>query len=541
MRKAPYFFRLMIVLSTLLVYGFVCPPKIHSPKGSLEDGQDVLIAEHFGENDMISKSFFGADVMYFDRHIERAYHGKDLYFLLDRHLHLLLDLGIGLVGLNLSWGEIEPIPPRGGVPSYNWAKLDKIMAFFHNIDIAVKIQVFPSTMWASEIPTKALNRAGPIKKVYMNAWKEFVQNLVERYDGDGLNDAFNMNFSALKILNISGEVEANNNWSKLGGSPETYDRLLTQTTGWIREVSPSVLVARAGVNFGPAFDGIEGAEALSIKVEREKRKDTPQLSFFLNSIREEDRYDLFPIQLNYDWAGIIPEVNWIRKKLRELGYSKPMFGNHIRTTVPNFRLESIFLDPKNHEYTRAKAIYLREQASQTIKKLTAGLACGLHHMFIATIFDGAFSGSPGIQRFKNKRELSWAFTGLFDAEMIVAGKKMSQVPKPVYHSYKLYISKIQGCSRKVKTLHLDPNIKVFLFNKKGRSIYLVWYEGKKARSGRCDSLSKNISLPVFSDRVLITHIITEIDQKGPRMETIAAKGGKIELLVSDVPIFIEEL
>lgn len=493
---------------------------------------------------IINRYFFGADVMHFDVYLKRVYPGKDLHSLLLRHIHLLKDLGIGIVGINLNWREIESDPPRGDAHLYNWEKLDAIMKLLHDSELRVKLQIFPGAPWAAIVPAKPLNRAGPLKERCLKDWRAFVQKLVARYDGDGKDDAFPMNFPLLQVLQVAGEVEALNNWRKYGGSPENYDKLLTTTTQSVRCVSRYPLVARGAVNFGPAFDRIKNKHEFSQKLKLAKAQNNPRMAvlrFFLDSLKEEDIYNLLGIQFNYHWSGIVPQVEWIREKLQEVGYSKPICGNHTRTTLIDPKLETILLSQKNPNYKSAKAIYFRNQAIHTIKKLTVGLDAGLRYMLVATIFDGAFTGTPGIQKYKDTRGVSWFFTGLFDGEVSAGFKDISQGPKPVYFSYKLFISKVLGCSREVEIIHLGANVNAFRFNKEGKSIYILWHEDKKTKFGNSVNLSRKVSLPISSDKALITHIITEINQKSPKIETIKAKDGKIELLVSDVPIFIEEL
>jgi hypothetical protein len=509
---------------------------------SLKKSSEALSVSNALKDDTITKSFFAIDVMFFDRHLEKMYLGKDLYKLMKQNIHLLRELGIGLLGLNWNWREIEPYAPRKGLHSYNWTRLDKIMALLHDNGIRVKLQIFPSTMWASQIPTKALNRAGPIKKEHMNNWKEFIQSLVERYDGDGVNDAFKMNLPVLKILNVSGEVEAGNNWSKLGGTINEYDQFLSQTTNWVKEVSQSVLVARGGVNFGGRFDRISNDQELEemLASARKKRKDRRVLRFFLKSIQNEDTYDLFALQLNDHWSGIKPQVKWIRQQFEYVGYSKPLLANHTRSTLVDPILESTFLDPQNNGFKRASAIFYHNQASHTIKKLTLGLACGLSHMMIATIFDGGFSGSPRIKKLKVTRSMSWIFAGLLNGEAIADKRNILPVSKPVYYSYKLFIRKIAGSNIEVETLDLGENVYAYRFGNNSKPIVVAWYEDVKASTKYPDKQSKKIHFPVSSYRVRVTHIITEIGQTEPKIEIVRAKDEKINLLLTDTPIFIEQ-
>jgi len=367
-------------------------------------------------------------------------------------------------------------------------------------------------------------------KSYMKDWCTFVKELIKRYDGDGNSDAFQMSFSVLRVLNVSSEVEAANNWTKHGGTVSEYDRLLTFTTKCVKEVNPSIQVARGAANFANHFANMSVERALSIN-EATVRKN-PTGKFFLDSIEKEDRYDLMGLQLNYDWSGVVPEVAWVRNQLRKYGYSKSIFGNHVRSTKIDNKAESILRRTSDKLWQLTKKQYYTEQASETIKKLVVGLTSGLEFMSIATVFDAGYR-SQALQRMSTQA-VSWAFTGLLEADAVKKGKSLGDAAKPVYYSYKLLIDKLVGASRKVETMNLGENIYAYKFKKNKKPIIVAWYNGSAGRV-------KSASISTSSNRVSVTNIITDIKQLIPKTEILEAKDGKVVLNLTNTPIFIEEL
>ncbi len=384
-----------------------------------------------------------------------------------------------------------------------------------------------------------MNRSGPLEKKHEGDWKDFIQALTERYDGDGNGDAFSMSYPVLAVVNVSGEVEASNNWRRYGGSPEEYDDLLSKTYKYIKDVSPEVYVARSAVNFGDAFDGMLTSRQVEALAERAKNRQ--ELNFFLDSIEDEDKYDLLGMQFNYSWSGIIPEVQWVSEKLREYGYRKLLFGNHVRSTPVDVRLESVLLDKRSAQYEKAKAYYLAEQANTTVKKLTVGLANGLEFMLVATVFDGAHTGIPQVQKLRGKKGVSWVFNGFFEGEAVARGITSEKARKPVFYSYKLFVEKVSGAERNVETVDLGANVYAYKFKKVGKELYVMWYEDVRAEQmsrGR-GGTSKSVELPVDAKRATLTHLITRNGQTSPETESLSAKDGRLTLKLTSEPVIVE--
>ncbi len=79
------------------------------------------------------------------------------------------------------WSDIEPVAPANGTPGYDWGKYDSLFFEYKNLGLEIIAVIGGLPSWA------ATNSYGPITS--MNDLKRFISDLVERYDGDGNNDA----------------------------------------------------------------------------------------------------------------------------------------------------------------------------------------------------------------------------------------------------------------------------------------------------------------------------------------------------------------
>jgi hypothetical protein len=531
------------IILTIHLYHGACMSKESQATSHTSKTQQL---KHLRLSSPITKDFFGAEFMASLKGLkkrEKLHPTNNIVQLIEELAPILQQLGVGVIGFAVTWSEVEQRPPVNNTHNYDWSFLDSIMKILHKNKLSAKIQVFPQSKWASVQPREA---RAPVKKEYLRYWYDFVQALVERYDADGKSDAFSMQFPLLKMLVVSGEVEALSHWAELGGTPADYDSLLTNTTRRVKEASDSVLVARPGTNFGPHFDSVaEGVDIRTLLGERHKKG----LDFLEASIREEDEYDLYGIQLNSSWRATTPTVSFMRQKLNKYGYHKPLYCNHARSTdtemTGSFLTKLLDSQGPQHEAT-LKQMY-STQASVTVKKLVLGMTNDLTYMGVCTIFDFLVPLDllePEDRRklrkiHKNIRNLSWSFCGLFDSKAFKKTKDAGAWMKPALRSYGLVIDKLGGTSQTAEILGLGKSVYAYKFTNRGRPIYVFWYDNSSA--GHQTNKVKKIRLPVSSKLFRITHIITEMDKTMPETEQVRSKGGELELVLTDKPIFVEEL
>jgi hypothetical protein len=94
------------------------------------------------------------------------------------------EAGIAWVRLDLDWRAIEP--EKATPPTYNWGKYDTLFARANDAGLTVHAVVGGSPSWAVEDTGVD---CGPIDPEDLPAFASFVGALVERYDGDCIDDA----------------------------------------------------------------------------------------------------------------------------------------------------------------------------------------------------------------------------------------------------------------------------------------------------------------------------------------------------------------
>jgi hypothetical protein len=100
-----------------------------------------------------------------------------------------VEAGIHWVRISITWASIE-----GTQGTYDWAATDSALSSAVNAGLIPLVEVRQPPQWAVEdMPIDSSTGrhydCGPIDQEDLTAWSAFIQALVERYDGDGVNDA----------------------------------------------------------------------------------------------------------------------------------------------------------------------------------------------------------------------------------------------------------------------------------------------------------------------------------------------------------------
>jgi len=108
-------------------------------------------------------------------------------------LRLAQEVGVCWLRMDVSWASIEPDQPSEGVHTYHWDGLDAAVASMVNAGFTPLLTIGRSPQWAVEdMPvdpkTGEHYNCGPIDPEDLDSWCAFIQALVERYDGDGIED-----------------------------------------------------------------------------------------------------------------------------------------------------------------------------------------------------------------------------------------------------------------------------------------------------------------------------------------------------------------
>jgi hypothetical protein len=177
---------------------------------------------------------------------------------LDEGCELGVQTGLGWWENEFKWGMIEPQEPVGGVHTYTWDRKDsQIMASLdHNIGM-VSITVCDNPWGAN---TKTGCDAGVPLPEHESDYREFIMSVVERYDGDGVDDAPFINAQKnIKYWIVDNEPGTYKHWCAPDCDyslpledisqciAQQYATHFIMTVEAIKDADPTAIVAPAGI------------------------------------------------------------------------------------------------------------------------------------------------------------------------------------------------------------------------------------------------------------------------------------------------------
>jgi len=150
------------------------------------------------------------------------------------------------------WGEIETSPGN-----FDWSGTDKEVQNSQNYGVNIIATIWPFADWDQEkchtqntssnqliFPELGNYRQKPCD---MDAYENFVINLVERYDGDGIDDMPGL-IVPIKYWEVSNEPSMQEDWLVFFiGSAEDYLDIMYQTYQGIKNADDEAIVVQGGM------------------------------------------------------------------------------------------------------------------------------------------------------------------------------------------------------------------------------------------------------------------------------------------------------
>lgn len=224
----------------------------------------------------------------------------------------LVESGATWVRNEISWDSVEPndVSPAG----YNWASADSAIETARNGGYNLIITINRNPDWASSY------LQGPIDRVPLTQFTSFVSAAVERYDGDGVNDApGSPKVEHWEFYNEpdAGFLHNDHRWGHYGME---YAQMLAAVYPAVKTANPNAKVLLGGI----AYDWFED-------------QDGPFVRNFLDDVLDNGGGQYFDI-MNFhqyppfapNWGapngpGLMEKTQAIRAKLAEYGIDKPIY------------------------------------------------------------------------------------------------------------------------------------------------------------------------------------------------------------------------
>ena len=152
----------------------------------------------------------------------------------------------------LFWDEVEPT--RTTPPTYDWSHYDELFGHAHSLGLNIIAEIQGNPSWAAEFP------GGPPND--FDNLAQFMAAAVERYDGDGIDDApGNIRIRHWELYNEPDNADASlavegRGWGYWGQNGAAYAQMLKRVYPVIKMVSPEAKVVFGGI----AHEHVEGED-----------------------------------------------------------------------------------------------------------------------------------------------------------------------------------------------------------------------------------------------------------------------------------------
>ena len=179
--------------------------------------------------------------------------------------------------------------------------------------------------------------------------------------------------------------------------------------------------------------------------------------------------------------------------------------------------------PKDKDFDAVNRWYRAGQAAMVVKLCLVGLNAGTKKLMNGWALDSQVPLAP--------------------YPLGVGGYKSTTFDKlwPAAYTYKLLIEKLDG----ITSCHRLPMPDyVYVYEcavRGGRKVLVAFLDDHVARNHDERAPMVTAAIPIGAARARVTHIVTELDQTEPRVETLDAPGGRLPLPLTAFPAFVEPL
>ena len=183
------------------------------------------------------------------------------------HFKWLRRAGLGVVRLSAHWDLREPRPGQ-----FSWGGMDQRIIKLQQLGLEPFITFESKSEWGSIEETKVSPNAVPKD---IRQWTRFVGRFVDRYDGDGRNDAPGL-LRPVRMYQMANEWQGGANWTGgWGGTTEQLIGFINATTDAIKTQYPDALVVLGGIT-SAILDGLAAQLGMAdYEIKSRTSADTP--------------------------------------------------------------------------------------------------------------------------------------------------------------------------------------------------------------------------------------------------------------------------
>lgn len=415
------------------------------------------------------------------------------------------DLGISSTGANAVWRNIEGI--RG---SYNWSGsvpfalnngfLDEEVLNAQSNNISINEITISTSLpsWARcrnvSCPSANYPYADCLYDLqYTQEFKNYVSALVERYDGDGINDAPGLK-DGINYWRVGTELGDSTFWC---GNSSDFLTLFDDSYSAIKSADNNANIIVGGLN-----DARIGCIS-----------NRSYLSWCATQLPALDMIDSIYTNINksrVDALGIHPYY-----KIGDLAERLDLFKSYILTkgfvNIPIWAIEDGEVLPNEI----INSVSDKRQAEEVVKRFVISMSRNISHF---NWFDLYWYHDTSITNYNNMALLEYNQSS------------QTYMKRPGFYTYQLMVEKLNGYS---SVEVLSENLSTYYgykFIVGGKPVWVLW-----------TNLSiYNLNLDTSGKNVSVTNIVTNRSVIVPAVENNIQSGGVVSINLTPTPIFVQE-
>lgn len=393
----------------------------------------------------------------------------------------------------------------------------------------------------------------PFRPEYRDEWKDFVRTIIERYDGDGIDDMPGLDGSVHVDYQIENEAGNRFFWyvNEMDGgvAAEEYLEILKLANEARDEADPTARIILPGFVHPQRLARCAWGDLPEFVCE--SPFETRNREFTKELLRHPELFDALDVHLFvytiFDPDYVEDSIQWLREEMSSNGYEKPIYSlewtSAIMLMVKDDRLYEEFAEhfPYTEEFpgsTPQKKIevfteiyqnldehekyrewFESEQAMDFAKLFTQMNTHGVEKLVHVQFHDYFGEGWDNVW---------WNWQGIIRYEGSFANPIV--VKKPSYYTYNILAENLEGFDTSREIDIPGALVYEFTFNDKD-PVYVAWTEeGDK---------TIDISQYVSGDTVTITQIVTELDEVNNPIYRKDKIHKANSIPISSEPVFIE--
>ncbi|NOZ48639.1 MAG: hypothetical protein GXP37_01165 [Chloroflexi bacterium] len=453
---------------------------------------------------------------------------------------------------DVRWGFVEPQAPQQGVHAYEWdnetSALDTRVQAYQQTGFQLLMVLRAWNTWARAAAPQggqvAAAASTPPQADFLDDYAAWVQAVVERYDGDGLDDDPGL-IAPVHYYQIEFEATTGVWWQ--GISPEStisdYLELLRTAATAARTADPAAQILLAGIPALDLLDGSPSATSLQDVVTNIDPAVCGAIGGFTQLLAATDAYDIISVHSMADTSGLDTLSRWVRRLaptptppvwITAASSAPALTGDPAILRVnPLFpatgeALWASLQDWTAPDHAGVEAWYRAEQARLAFKKWVLAASSGFDMLILGLEQDRPEYENPIF----SQRDL--AFQGLLDP----ADGFSPPAVRPVIPALALAQSQLGGYTRVRQLAGLGDGVQAYEFVIEDQPVYVLWEDDGVAQGPDDAPASAVVHLPVHATQFTTFMPPTRRDQTGPIIAAHTATNGMLELTLTETPLIV---